>query len=148
MTTGFTSVDEYIAAQPKHLRLVLERVRRTIRQAVPGAEESISYQIPTFRLNGRVLIYFAAWKEHYSVYPSNERLVAAFKTDLARYELSKGTIRFPPDEPVPVRLIGGIAKFLAREAAERATARTLAKEASKKRRGQPARVKPGASRKS
>jgi uncharacterized protein YdhG (YjbR/CyaY superfamily) len=115
---------------------------------VPDAEESISYQIPTFRLNGRVLIYFAAWKEHYSVYPSNERLVAVFKADLARYELSKGTIRFPLDEPVPVKLIGGIAKFLAREAAERATARGMANGASRKRRGQPARVKPGTSRKS
>jgi uncharacterized protein YdhG (YjbR/CyaY superfamily) len=115
---------------------------------VPDAEESISYQIPTFRLNGRVLIYVAAWKEHYSVYPSNERLAAVFKADLARYELSKGTIRFPLDEPVPVKLIGGIAKFLAREAAERATARGMANGASRKRRGQPARVKPGTSRKS
>lgn len=148
MTTGFSSVNEYIAAQPTPVRAVLERVRRTIRKAVPGVEESISYQIPAFRLNGRVLIYFAAWKEHYSVYPSNARLVAAFKTELARYELSKGTIRLPVDEPVPVRLIGGIAKFLAREAAERAAARGKAKGASTKRRSQLARVKPGMSRKS
>jgi uncharacterized protein YdhG (YjbR/CyaY superfamily) len=113
------------------VQAILQRVRSTIRKAVPGALEVISYQIPTYKLHGGYVVYFAGWKQHYSLYPANARLVAAFEDELAPYELSKGTIRFPLKEPVPVRLIGRIAKFLAKEAAERAKAK-LAK--SKKRR--------------
>ncbi len=116
--TNFKSVDEYIATQPEGARAILQRVRRTLRKALPGAEEVISYQIPAFKLNGRVLLYFAGWKQHYSLYPASEDLVAAFKDDLAPYEVSKGTIRFPLSEPVPVRLLGGLAKFRAKEVAE------------------------------
>ena len=95
---------------------MLERVRSTIRQAMPGAEEAISYRIQAFKLRGRCVLYFAGWKQHYSLYPSKDRLVAAFKDDLAPYEVNgKGTIRFPLSEPVPVRLIAGIAKFRAKE---------------------------------
>jgi uncharacterized protein YdhG (YjbR/CyaY superfamily) len=117
--TDWKSVDEYIASQPKAVQSVLERVRSTIRKAVPGAEEVISYQIPAYKLQGLAVIYFAGWKQHYSLYPATGRLVAAFKDELASYEVSKGTIRFPLSEPVPVRLIGRIAKFRAKEAAER-----------------------------
>ncbi len=117
--TDWKSVDEYIASQPKAVQSVLERVRSTIRKAVPGAEEVISYQIPAYKLQGLAVIYFAGWKQHYSLYPATGRLVAAFKDELASYEVSKGTIRFPLSEPVPVRLIGRIAKFRAKEVAER-----------------------------
>ena len=114
------NIDEYIAAFPPAVQSVLERVRRTIRKALPGAEEAISYRIPTFKMDGRYVLYFAGWKEHYSLYPSTDRLVAALKDDLAPYELSnKGTIRFPLSEPVPVKVIANIAKFRAKEAAER-----------------------------
>ena len=116
--TNFASVDEYIASQPEAAQRVLERVRTTIRKAVPGAEEAISYQIPTYKLHGRPVIYFAVWKQHYSVYPSTSRVVAAFKKDLASYEVSKGTIRFPLAEPVPVKLIAGIARCRAKEVVE------------------------------
>ncbi len=68
--TKFTSVDEYIAAQPKAAQVALKRVRSAIRKGVPGAEEAIWYQIPTYRLHGRYVIYFAGWKAHYSIYPS------------------------------------------------------------------------------
>jgi uncharacterized protein YdhG (YjbR/CyaY superfamily) len=112
----YGSVSEYIAAQPRAVQGVLRRVRGAIRKAVPAAEESISYGIPTFKLNGRVVIYFAAWKEHYSIYPSSARLVAALP-ELSRYEMSKGTIRMPLDAPVPLRLIARIARFRAKEAA-------------------------------
>ena len=78
----------------------------------------ISYQIPAYKLHGRPVLFFAAWKEHYSLYPSNARLVAAFKDQLSKYELSKGTIRFPLSEPVPVKLIERIAKFRAKEIVE------------------------------
>jgi uncharacterized protein YdhG (YjbR/CyaY superfamily) len=121
---GPKDVDAYIAGFPRSVQTVLKRVRSIIRSTVPEAEEMITYQIPTYKLVGRRLLYFAAWKEHYSLYPSNATLVAAFKRELDGYELSKGTIRFPLSEPVPVDLIGRIAKFRAREvvAAEKARA--------------------------
>ena len=115
---AFTSVDRYIAAQPRAQRAALERVRSTIRKAVPGDEEAISYGIPAYKRHGRPVLYFAAWKEHYSLYPSNDRIVAAFREKLARYKLSKGTIRFPLSEPVPVRLIAGIARLRAKQVDE------------------------------
>ena len=121
--TKFTSVDEYIAAQPKAAQVAMKRVRSAIRKGVPGAEEAISYQIPTYRLHGRSVIYFAGWKEHYSIYPSTRPLVAAFKKALEPYDVNdKGTIRFPLSQPVPVKLIEGLAKFRAKEViAERAS---------------------------
>ena len=125
------NVSEYIAGFPRGVQTVLKRVRTTIRNAIPGAEEAISYQIPTYKLDGRYVLYFAGWKEHYSLYPAGARLVAAFEDELAPYEVNnKGTIRFPLAKPVPVRLIAGIAKFRAREAADRVTA----KERSRKKR--------------
>lgn len=117
--TDFTSVSEYIASHPQAVQRVLTRVRSIIRKAMPGAEEVISYQIPAYKIDGRAALYFAGWKEHYSLYPSTDRLVAAFKDDLARYEISKGTIRFPLSEPVPVKLIEAVAKFRVKEAATR-----------------------------
>ena len=116
---NFTSVDEYIAAQPETLQVVLQLVRRTLRKALPGAEEVISYKIPAYRLPGGIVLYFAGWKQHYSLYPAGERMVEAFKAQLASYKVSKGTIRFPLSEPVPVKLIERIAKFRAKEAVQR-----------------------------
>ncbi len=117
--TDFKSVTEYIAAQPTAVRGVLKRVRSIIRKAMPGAEEVVSYQIPAYKLNGRAVLYFAGWAQHYSLYPSTDPLVKAFKEELAPYEISKGTICFPLSEPLPVKLIEGIAKFRVKEAAER-----------------------------
>ena len=121
--TDFKSVDEYIAAQPEDVQVVMRRVRGAIRKGVPGAEEAISYQIPTYKLQGTYVVYFAGWKQHCSLYPATARLVAAHKDDLAPYEVEKGTIRFPLSRPVPVKLIERIAKFLASEAEERARAK-------------------------
>ena len=121
------NIDEYIADFPPAVQIVLKRVRSAIRKAVPNAEEAISYRIPAYKLHGRYVIYFAGWKRHYSLYPSTARLVAAFKDDLAPYEVNdKGTIRFPLSEPVPVKLIEGIAKFRAKEVAERDKAKVAA----------------------
>jgi uncharacterized protein YdhG (YjbR/CyaY superfamily) len=119
MKTHFTSVDDYIDAQPDHIRGVLNRVRSIIGKALPKAEELISYQIPAYRLHDERVIFFAGWKNHYSLYPAGDRLVAALKDDLAPYKISKGTIRFPLSEPIPVKLIERIAKFRAKEVAER-----------------------------
>jgi uncharacterized protein YdhG (YjbR/CyaY superfamily) len=131
--TAFKSVDEYIASHPEAAGDVLERVRRTIRKALPGAEEVISYQIPAYKLNGRTVIYFAGWRQHYSVYPSTDRLVARFKKDLARYEVSKGTIRLPLSEAVPVKLIEAVARFRGKEVAEREKAKAAARTKSVRR---------------
>jgi uncharacterized protein YdhG (YjbR/CyaY superfamily) len=118
--TNFKSVDEYIAAQPKAAQGVLQLVRSSIRKAVPNAEESISYKIPTYKLRGDPVIYFAGWKQHYSLYPATNHIVATFKDDLAAYEVKKGTIRLPLSQPVPVKLIERIAKIRAKEVTERA----------------------------
>ena len=92
-------------------------MRATLRKALPGATEGISYQIPVYKLDGEMVLYFAGFRQHYSIYPANARLVAAFKTELAPFEVNdKGTIRFPLSAPVPVKLIEGIAKFRAKEA--------------------------------
>jgi uncharacterized protein YdhG (YjbR/CyaY superfamily) len=110
------SIAEYIAAQPPAARTVLRKVRGAIRKALPKAEETLSYKIPAFRVDGKAVIYFAAWKQHYSIYPATRTLVAAMKDDFASYEVAKGTIRFPYDRAVPLALIARIAKFRAAEA--------------------------------
>lgn len=122
----YGSVDEYIASQPEAVRGTLERVRSAIRKAVPEAEEIISYSIPAYRLRVSPVLFFAGWKNHYSLYPATDRVVAAFKAELAKYDVNKGTIRFPLSEPVPVKLIERIAKVRAEEVAERETAKATA----------------------
>ena len=124
--TEFQSVDEYIAAQPEAVRGALERVRRAIRKAVPEAQEVISYQMPTYKLYGSRLLYFAVWQQHYSLYAATEQVVAAFHDELRSYEIEKGTIRFPLSAPVPVKLIERIAKLRAQEVAEREKAKAAA----------------------
>jgi uncharacterized protein YdhG (YjbR/CyaY superfamily) len=126
--TDFKSVDEYIATQPEAVQPILRRVRSIIRKAMPGAEETISYQIPAYKLDGGAVLYFAGWKQHYSLYPATDRLVKAFKGELERYTRSKGTIRFPLADPVPARLIERIAKFRAKETAEQASAKAAVKK--------------------
>ena len=117
--TDFKSVNEYIASKPGDVRPVLKRLRSIIRKAVPAAEEGISYQIPAYKLDGVPVLYFAGWKQHYSLYPASDALAAAFKDELSRYELSKGTIRFPLSEPIPVDLIERIAKFRVEQLTQR-----------------------------
>ncbi|MGD9912888.1 MAG: iron chaperone [Rhizobiaceae bacterium] len=129
--TDHKSVDEYIAAQPQASQPTLEKVRQALRAALPDAEEVISYQIPAYRMPGGTVLHFAGWKEHYSLYPIHGELIAAFARDLEPYEYnSKGTLRFRLDERVPVRLIGRLAKFRARQLADAKKARDAAKPAS------------------
>ncbi|MGA2370448.1 MAG: iron chaperone [Candidatus Korobacteraceae bacterium] len=125
MVTGidYKSVDEYISAQPKELREALNRVRSTIRKAVPAAEEVISYKMPTYKLRGSRVLYFAGWKQHYALYAATDSVVAAFQDELAPYEVDKGTIRFPLSAAIPVKLIERIAKFRAKEVLEREKAK-------------------------
>lgn len=121
----YESVDGYIAAQPQGAQSALKQVRGAIRKAVPEAEEGIAYKIPAYKLHGKRMLFFAGWKQHYSLYPAGKLALLACRDELARYEISKGTIRFPLSEPVPVDLIRRIAQLRAREVAEAARARTL-----------------------
>ena len=127
-------VDDYIAGFPPPTQRALERVRSIIRKALPGSEETVSYGIGAIRLRGRVVIYFAGFKQHYSIYPSTKRLEAAFKSELAPYETSgRGTIRFPLSEPVPAKLIANIAKFKASESTALRKSGGPGRSAAKKR---------------
>ena len=107
----FQSVDEYISLQPEPVAAKLAVVRSVLRKALPEAEEVISYNMPAYRLHGKVVLYFAGWKQHYSLYPAGPRLVDAFREELATSQADKGTIRFSLSAPVPRKLISDIAKF-------------------------------------
>ena len=104
------SVDDYIAGFPADVQNVLEKIRRTIRKAAPKAEESISYQIPTYKIEGQRLIYFAGFAKHVSVYPA-PREAKEFKKELASYKGGKGTIQFPFDKKIDYDLITRIVQF-------------------------------------
>lgn len=123
-------VDAYIGRLPPQTQAVLRRVRATLRKAVPGAQETIAYGVPVLKRHGTYVVYFAAFKGHWSLYPANDRLTAAVKA-AAAFKVSKGTLRFPLDAPVPVKLVERVARFLAREA----VARAKAKPVQAKRRG-------------
>jgi len=112
---GTTSdIDSYIAASPPEARERLREIRTAIHNAVPDAEEAIRYGIPTFRLVGANLVHFGAFSGHIGFFPTPSG-IETFRDELSAYSLSKGTVRIPPDVPVPVDLIGRIAKFRAGE---------------------------------
>jgi uncharacterized protein YdhG (YjbR/CyaY superfamily) len=120
------NIDEYIAGFPNDVQEILEKIRMTIRKAAPRAQEKISYQIPTFTLDGAYLIYFAAYKKHIGLYPA-PRGSEEFKAELSAYEGGKGTVRFPLDKPIPFGLISRIVKFRIKENLERAKAKAKKK---------------------
>jgi uncharacterized protein YdhG (YjbR/CyaY superfamily) len=108
-STQAENIDDYIAEFPKDTQKILQEIRTTIRKAAPKAEEAIKYAIPTFVLNGN-LVHFAAFKNHIGFYPAPMG-IAAFKKETAPYEAGKGTLQFPLDKPVPLKLISKIVKF-------------------------------------
>ena len=118
-TTKPANINEYIAGFPKDTQKILKQIRTTIKKAAPGAEETISYAIPTFKLKGRYLVYFAGYKNHISLYPS-PRGNEAFKKELSVYKGGKGTVQFPLDKPIPLNLITRIVKFKIKETLEKA----------------------------
>jgi uncharacterized protein YdhG (YjbR/CyaY superfamily) len=120
--TASKDIDEYIAGFPSDVQEILEKIRMTIRKAAPGVEEKISYQMPTFTLKGRYLVYFAAYKKHIGLYPA-PRGGEEFKEELSGYEGGKGTVRFPFDKPIPFDLIRRIVKFRVKEVLESAEAK-------------------------
>ena len=131
-----TDTTEYITSFPKETQKKLELVRATIKKAVPGAEETISYGIPAFRLYNYYLIYFAGFKNHIGLYPApvNNEI---FKKELSGYKTGKGSVQFPLDKPMPLALVTKIVKFRARENEEKLNAK---KDAAKS----PRAVKPSA----
>jgi uncharacterized protein YdhG (YjbR/CyaY superfamily) len=106
-------VDRYISGFPHGVREILERMRITIRKAAPGAEERISYRMPTFTLKGN-LVHFAAFKHHIGFYPAASG-VEKFKRELSVYKGGRGSVQFPLDKPIPFGLISRIVKFRVRE---------------------------------
>ncbi len=117
--TDFKTIDEYIETFPKEIQEILQTVRRTINEAVPGAEEVISYQIPAIKFHGWIF-YFSAYKSHYSLScPPPFAAFTKFKKELSRYKQSKSVVQFPLDEPVPVSLIRDMAKHQASENVKR-----------------------------
>jgi uncharacterized protein YdhG (YjbR/CyaY superfamily) len=116
----FSTIDEYIATFPKDVQQVLQQVRQTIRDAAPDATEAISYQIPTFKLNGN-LVHFAGWKKHIGFYPGGA--IDHFEKELAGYDVAKGTIQFPLDKPMPLALIRRIVKQRVKENKAKAAAK-------------------------
>ena len=121
------SVDAYIADQPGPVQEKLLQIRELIKKLVPGAMETISYDIPAYKLEGRILVYFAGFKNHVSVYPA-PRNHPSFIEALAAYKGGKGTVQFSLDKPLPVMLIKKIVKFRATET----MAAIQAKKASRK----------------
>ncbi len=107
------TIDEYIAGFPKDIHAKLQALRATIQQAAPEADEAISYQIPTFKLNGN-LVHFAAFKNHIGFYPVPSG-IEAFKQELSVYKTSKGAVQFPHDQPLPLKLVTRIVKFRVKE---------------------------------
>ncbi|MBI4760845.1 MAG: iron chaperone [Chloroflexota bacterium] len=117
--TRFQSIDEYIAACPKETHERLQTIRAAIKRIAPAAKEKISYQIAAFELNGRNLVYFAGWKRHVSLYPlpaGDE----AFRQEISRYVDGKGTLKFPLDESLPLKLIEKVVRLHVAENKKRA----------------------------
>ncbi len=115
---SFTTIDEYISTFQADIQAILEKVRQAIRKVAPEATETMSYGIPTFKLNGKLIVSFAGWKHHISLYPlpaGDE----AFQQKIAPYKRAKGTIQFRLDNPIPYDLVEEIVTLLMMEKSEK-----------------------------
>jgi uncharacterized protein YdhG (YjbR/CyaY superfamily) len=112
---SYKDIDEYIADAPEEMQSMLKVLRKTIKEEIPGVEESMSYKMPTFNLNGKYVVYFAAWKNHISLYPFSSDMEKIFP-EAKKYKTSgKGTIQFPLDQALPLPFIRKIVKFLVKK---------------------------------
>jgi uncharacterized protein YdhG (YjbR/CyaY superfamily) len=114
-----TTVDDYMAALPAGSRAALQKLRTTIKNVAPEATETLSYHMPAFKDRGRILVYYAAFKDHYSLFPASGAVIEALADELKPYFSGKGTIRFDADEPLPVALVKKIVKARLEENAAR-----------------------------
>ena len=119
--TKSKEIDKFIAGFPKEVREILEKVRQTIRDAAPEADETINYGIPTFTLKGN-LVHFSAFKNHIGFYPTPSG-IEKFKKELSTYEMAKGSVKFPLEQPIPYDLITRIVEFRVKENLEKADAK-------------------------
>jgi uncharacterized protein YdhG (YjbR/CyaY superfamily) len=110
-----STVDGYLADVPDDARATLEKVRAAVRSAAPGAEERIGYGMPGFYLDGHPLVYYSAFKAHCSLFPASPAVIEKFSDKLSRYEVAKGTIRFPIGKPPPATLVKRIVRERIRE---------------------------------
>lgn len=122
ITTKPNNIDDYIAGYPKDIQKILEQIRSTVKKAAPGADETISYAIPTFILNGN-LVHFAAFKNHIGFYPAPTG-IEAFEKELSVYKTGKGSVQFPLDKPMPLDLITEIVRFRVMKNLEKAGKKT------------------------
>ncbi|MGB8192237.1 MAG: DUF1801 domain-containing protein, partial [Chitinophagaceae bacterium] len=122
----FKTVEEYLSAFPDSTKKLLKELRRTIKESAPDAEELISYNMPAYKLHG-ALVYFAAYKGHIGFYPITSG-IRAFEKELSAYEGSKGTVKFPLDKPLPLKLISRIVKYRVKENLEKAAAKSKKKK--------------------
>ena len=113
----FKTIDEYIQTFPEDVQIILKKMRKTIRSATPEAVETISYQIPAFKLNG-VLVYFAAFKNHIGFYPTSSG-IEEFKKELSLYKGGKGSVQFQIEKPIPYDLVKKIVIFRMKENQEK-----------------------------
>lgn len=114
MNTAPQTIDDYVAGFPKDIQGLLEEVRKAIQEAAPNAVEKISYGMPTFALNGKNLVHFAAFKNHIGFYPVPSG-IEKFKKELSKYKGAKGSVQFPLDKAMPLELIAKIVKFRVKE---------------------------------
>ena len=114
-----TGVEDYLAALPDASRAAMEKLRTTIKSVAPDATETISYRMPAFKHRGRILVYYAAFKDHYSLYPASNAVMDALGEELTPYVSGKGTIRFDADKPLPIALVKKIVQARLEENAAR-----------------------------
>ena len=119
-------MEEFIARYPATVQVILQKIRAVIHKSAPKAEEAMSYGIPTFKLNGKNLVHFSAFKEHIGFYPTPSG-IEKFKKELAVYEGAKGSVKFPLDKPIPYALITKIVQFRVKEV----SAQTAPKKSTK-----------------
>ncbi len=104
------TIDEYLARLKPEQRVVLEKLRQTIHAAAPGAEEYIGYGLAGFKFNGRPLVYFGAWENHCALYAASPAVQKKFQKELKGFKISKGTIKFTPEKPLPLTLVKKLVK--------------------------------------
>lgn len=115
----YTNVSAYLRDQPRDVRATLEKLRSTIMAAAPHATETISYGMPAFKDEGRVLVYYAAFKDHYSLFPASKGVLESMREELSPYAAGKGTLRFDYSKRLPVTLVKKVVKFRLKENAAR-----------------------------
>ena len=125
--TKFKTIDEYQSAFSPKVKNLLKDLRKAIRQAAPDAEELISYNMPAFKYHG-ILVYYAAHTEHIGFYPGSSVVIEFFKKDLVTYKTSKGTVQFPFEKAIPVRLVKKLVRYKAKQNLEKAKAKLKKKK--------------------